>query len=106
VLVCKPALYCSQAVTLIINALIAGVLPDAGQFVILEALIEGFEAREFLYHHGRDGLAWVGSGDLRMRRKEPECALVPEAPRQFAHGFRMRARFCGSLGGSPILKED
>jgi hypothetical protein len=79
---------------------------DPGQFTISESLIEGFQAREFLHHGGGDGLAPPRPDDLCVLGQQPECALVLEAPRQFAHGFRVRVGFRGPLGGGPIVKED
>ena len=91
---------------LIIKVLVAGVLNDPGQFSIPESLIETFEPCEFLHHDDGDRLAPVGPGDLRRFGKQSERALALEAPRQFAHGFRVRVRFRGPLGGGPVVKED
>src|SRR5215813_3716147 len=78
---------------------------DPGQLTIPASLIEALESREFLHHDGGDRRAPARPGALCRFGKQPERALMPEAPRQCPHGFWVRVRFRGPLGGAPVVKE-
>ena len=91
---------------LIIKAVVAFIMDDPGQLAKLEPVIACFEAGQFFDHLCGHLLAPAGTGDFRVLGKEPESALLPEAPRQLPHGFRVRVGLHSPLGGSPIVKED
>ena len=74
---------------LVVNALVRLVPENPSQFAIAKAIIERFQARQFLQHFFGDPLAPTGGNDFRVLRQEPQHALLPKTAGQIPHGFEV-----------------
>src|SRR5438132_13164954 len=70
---------------LVVNAVVALVMDNPGQFAILELSIEGFESGHLCHHLCGHVSALAWGDNLRLVRQEPEHAVLLEAPRESTH---------------------
>ena len=91
---------------LVVNALVRLVPEHPGHFALAKAGVQRLQAGQFLQHFFGDHLPSTGGDDFRMRRQEPQHALLPKAAGQIPHGFGMQLGLLCPLGPSTISHED
>jgi hypothetical protein len=89
----------------VMEAASPGRKDDPRQCSVPEALIEAFEALEFVDHRDGDAATTASRDDRERIGQEPEHALRCKAAFEGAHGVRMGVGFLGPLCGGAVLKE-
>ena len=91
---------------LVVNTLLRLVPENPGQFALAKAVVQRFEARQFLHHGFGDHLPTTWDDDFRLRRQEPHHALVPKATREIPHRFGVKLGLLCPLGHGAIAQQD
>ena len=84
----------------------AGMKEDPGQFPVPKAVIEPFEALEFLDDLVRYPPPPADREDLERRREQAQHTLRLKAALEGADRFGVGVGFLGPLAGGPLLQED
>jgi hypothetical protein len=91
---------------LVVDRRAKGDEQDAGEFTVVEAVIQRLETIDLLPHSLRDGAGPLPVYHLNISGKESSHALLPEAALEGADGVRMGMGFLRPLLGRPIGKQD
>ena len=75
---------------------------DAGEFAVVEPVIQRLEAIDLLPHGLRDGAGSPAMHHLDIGGEESQHALLPEAALEGAHGVRVGVGLLRPLGGGAI----
>src|SRR5215472_11246847 len=84
----------------------AGMKEDPGQCPVPKAVIEAFEALEFLNDLVRHPPLAADREDLERLREQAQHALRLKAALEGADRFGVGVSFLGPLAGSTLLQED
>jgi hypothetical protein len=79
---------------------------DTGEFPVMKARVEGFEARNLLAYRLGDAVGLVMRAHIGLRPSQSQHPLGLELLQQGAHGLGVGVRGLRSLGGGALVEED